>query len=134
MRVGFFASAAAAALVSLGACLTRGGRAPEPAQDSSAVAASDSVTLEVENHNWSDVNIFVLKDGRRTRLTSATAAKTTTFAFHRRTFGRTGSFRLVVVRIGGRDRYVSDLLPLTERTSILLTVESDLRRSSVGIW
>jgi hypothetical protein len=123
--------AAAACMVG---CLHRRLPPQEVAEETAVTGPADTVFLEVENHNWSDVNIFVLLDGRRLRLTNATAAKTTNFAFHRRTFGRLGTFRLLVVRLAGNDRYVTESLVMSGRSTIVLTVESPLSRSSVGVW
>jgi hypothetical protein len=93
-----------------------------------------SVVLEIDNHNWSDINVYILHDGRRHRFTTVTATKDVSLVIPRSLQGETGVFRLAVYRIGGRDSFTSE--PISTRTgyTIRLTVESDLKRSSVGVW
>jgi hypothetical protein len=100
----------------------------------SATASTEPVTLEVENHNWSDINIYVLHDGRRDRLTTVTAAKDVSMALPAQFQGETGVFRLTIYRIGGRDSYTTDPISIRTGNTVRLTVESDLQRTSVGVW
>jgi hypothetical protein len=94
----------------------------------------EPVVLEVENHNWSDINIYVLHDGRRDRLTMVTAAKDVSMEFPTKLQGEMGVFRLIVYRIGGRDSYITDPISIRTGNTVRLTVESDLQRTSVGVW
>jgi hypothetical protein len=53
------------------------GRHPTPealAADDSPAAAPEPVVLEVENHNWADVVLYVVHDGVQTRFTQVAAA------------------------------------------------------------
>ena len=97
-------------------------------------STSGPIVLEVENHNWSDINIYVIHDGRRDRLTSVTAAKDLSMELPPQYQGEMGIFRLIIYRIGGKDSYTTD--PISTRTgnTVRLTVESDLQRTSVGVW
>jgi len=104
------------------------GLAPE------AASSTEPVVLEVENHNWSDINIYVVHDGRRNRLTTVTATKDVALQIPPAYQGETGIFRLVVHRIGGRDSYTSEPISIRTGYTVRLTVESDLARSSVGVW
>jgi hypothetical protein len=108
---------------------------------SSGLAAADSliadtsqVVLEVENHNWSDIDIYILHDGRTHRLVTVTATKDVSIPIPAEFQGETGVFRLFVRRIGGTDSYTSDGISVRTGNTIRLTVESTLARSSVGVW
>lgn len=102
--------------------------------DVAADAPLEPVVLEVENHNWSDINIYVLHDGRRDRLTTVTATKDVSMELPTKLQGEMGIFRLIVYRIGGRDSYVTDPISIRTGNTVRLTVESDLQRTSVGVW
>lgn len=108
------------------------GRPPD--ESPPGAAATPSVVLEVQNHNWSDIDVYVLHDGRTDRLATVTAAKDASVPIPARLLGETGVFQLVVYRIGGQDSYVSGPLSIRTGNTVQLTVESDLRRSSVGVW
>jgi hypothetical protein len=92
------------------------------------------VVLEVENHNWSDINIYVLHDSRRHRLTTVTAATDLSIELPLAYQGETGVFRLVIYRIGGRDSFTTEPISIRTGYTVRLTVESDLQRTSVGVW
>jgi hypothetical protein len=96
--------------------------------------ASDSIYLEIENHNWSDVEIFINHDGRVDRVTQVTAAKNLTLVIPPHMRGETRSIRIIARRIGGRDTYTSPLISLSTGTTVRFTIESSLVRSSVGVW
>jgi len=97
--------------------------------------ASDSqLVLEVENHNWSDIIIYVVHDGRRTRLTSVTATRNSSLIIPANLVGQVGNLQLVARRVGAYDRYVSQQISVRTGSTIVLTLESDLSRSSVAVW
>jgi hypothetical protein len=92
------------------------------------------VVLDVENHNWSDVVLYVVHDGRQTRLTQVVAAHDLSIEIPPELQGQMGVIRLAVRRIGGRDSYLSESISLRGGQSVRLTIESNLTRSSVGVW
>jgi hypothetical protein len=93
-----------------------------------------SVVLDIENHNWADVVLYVIHDGRQTRLTQVGAAHDLSIEIPPQLQGQTGMIRLAVRRIGGRDSYVSEAISLRGGPSVRLTIESNISRSSVGVW
>jgi hypothetical protein len=92
------------------------------------------VILDVENHNWADVVLYVVHDGRQTRLTSVGAAHDLSVEIPPQMQGAMGIIRLAVRRIGGRDSYLSESISLRGGPSVRLTIESNISRSSVGVW
>ena len=123
--------AIALAAATLGGC--RGSQFPEditPELPSEAL----SVILEVQNNNWADVIIYVVHDGQRSRLNSVTAAKNSSLVIPPNLIGQVGNLQLIARRVGGNDRYVSQPISVRTGTTIVLTLESDLRRSSVAVW
>ena len=121
----------ALAAASLGGC--RGSQFPEditPELPSEAL----SVILEVQNNNWADVIIYVVHDGQRSRLNSVTATKNSSLVIPPNMIGQVGNLQLIARRVGGNDRYVSQPISVRTGTTIVLTLESDLKRSSVAVW
>ncbi|HWL40000.1 MAG TPA: hypothetical protein VNO75_07160 [Gemmatimonadaceae bacterium] len=94
----------------------------------------EPVLLQVQNNNWADVIIYLVHDGRRSRLNSVTATKTSEMLIPAKLIGQVSSIQLVAREIGGRERYVTQTISVRTGATIILTLESDLRRSSVAIW
>jgi hypothetical protein len=108
------------------------------------------LALEVENRNWSDVEIYIIHDGTRERFTQVNAAKSVTVAIPPRLVSANGTIQLQVHRIGGhddtfapiggpqfatpRDDYVSPVVSVRTGYTVELTLEDDLNRSTVGVW
>jgi hypothetical protein len=107
-------------------------RAPEP--EDIAAYVGDDLTLEVANNNWSDVIIYLIHDGRRNRLSLVTAARNTSIAIPPRYVSSNGSVQIVAHRIGGNDEYVSPIVSVRMGHTVALTLESNLNRSTVGVW
>lgn len=111
---------------------------------------SEALALEVDNHNWADVTIYVLHDGTRTRFMQVAGAKSTTVELPPRLIGSNGTLQLLVHRIGGRDDsadlvsatglnhtsddYLSPVVSVRTGRTVSLTLEFDLQTSSIGVW
>jgi broad specificity phosphatase PhoE len=136
MRRAYFSLGAAVCLVIAAACgRSQAAAAPGPAADSTEMARSvESVVLEVENHNWSDIVVYVAHDGVVTRLTQVTASSNTSVPLPAYLVGSFGVVRLAVRRIGGTDSYASEPISLRTGSTLRLTVESRVATSSVAVW
>jgi hypothetical protein len=113
------------------------GRHPTPealADNSSGSVALEPVVLEVENHNWADVVLYVVHDGVQTRFTQVAAAHNLSIEIPPRLQGQMGVIRIAARRIGGTDSYVSQAISVRGSTAVRLTIESSLNHSSVGVW
>lgn len=98
------------------------------------VPGAQPVVLEVQNHNWADMIIYVVHDGRRTRLNTVTATKNSSLTIPPNIIGQIGNLQLMARRVGAYDRYLSQTVSIRTGSTIVLTLESDLRRSSVAVW
>jgi hypothetical protein len=94
----------------------------------------DPVKLEVENHNWADIVLYVVHDGIQTRLTNIAAAHDVSMEIPAQLQGQMGVIRLAIRRIGGNDSYLSQAISLRGNSEVRFTIESSLSRSSVGVW
>ncbi|HEX9607735.1 MAG TPA: hypothetical protein VF962_10925 [Gemmatimonadaceae bacterium] len=96
--------------------------------------APEPVVLEVENHNWADVVLYVVHDGVQTRFTQVAAAHNLSIEIPPRLQGQMGVIRIAVRRIGGTDSFVSQAISLRGNSAVRVTIESSLSHSSVGVW
>jgi hypothetical protein len=97
-------------------------------------SAAQAVILDVQNHNWADVIIYVVHDGRRTRLNTVRATRNTSLIIPLNLIGQVGNLQLIARRVGAYDRYISPSISIRTGSTVVLTLESDLRRSSVAVW
>jgi hypothetical protein len=94
---------------------------------------SVEMALEVENHNWSDVVVYLMRGGQSRRLGMVTAASTAHFTFPYRDLGTSGSARLRASAVGGPHAVTSENLLVQPGQWIKWTLESDLRRSFLAV-
>lgn len=94
----------------------------------------DPVVLEVENHNWADVELYIVHDGVQTRFTQVAGAHDLSIEIPAKLQGQMGVIRLAARRIGGNDSFVSQEISLRGNSAVRFTIESSLSRSSVGVW
>ena len=120
----------ASLVVSVSACAGRHRELEAPAPAVPPVA----VVLEVENHNWADVVLYVLHDGVRTRFVQIPAAHNLAVEIPANLQGQMGVIQIAARRIGGNDSFVSQKLSLRGNSAVRFTIESSLSRSSVGVW
>src|SRR5436189_4484441 len=69
--------------------------------ETTAATVNTPVDLEVENHNWSDVVIYLVRGTQRQRLGMVNALSSTVFTFPYRRLGSSGDARLSAHAIGG---------------------------------
>jgi len=97
-------------------------------------ASPESVPLRIDNHNWLDVVIYVVHDGQRTRLGLATATSSATFSLPEHLLGQGRELRLLGDPVGGHGAVTTETIVVQPGQSIDWTLETDLRRSFVGVF
>jgi hypothetical protein len=95
---------------------------------------SESVPLSVDNHNWLDVVIYVVHDGQRTRLGLATASSSATFSLPLYFLGQGREVHLLGDPVGGHGSVTTETIVVQPGQSIVWTLETDLKRSYVGVF
>jgi hypothetical protein len=90
--------------------------------------------LDVTNHNFLDVVVYVLHDGQQTRVGTVTGSSSATFYLPARLLGQGREIQLVGHPIGGTDLAQSETIVVQPGQYIAWTLETDLRRSSVGVY
>jgi hypothetical protein len=118
------------ALLVVGCLLTACHARPEPVPEGPA----DGVPLEISNHNWSDVVIYVVRDGFQSRLGVASAASATSFMLPRRMLGQAGELQLFGRPIGAQGSAFTETVIVQPGQWVEWTLEDDLSRSAVGVF
>ena len=97
-------------------------------------AIAEPVTLEVTNHNWADIVIYVVRGTQRVRMMTVVATTAATATIPDNMLGPGGEIRLHARPIGGRTRVTSERVWATPGSTVSWTLETDLRRSTVSVW
>ena len=126
------AAARVALLVGASGCLVfhRGTADPRPAFD----VPEGEIALNVTNHNYLDVVIYVLHDGQQTRVGMVTGSSTALLFVPLRLLGMGHELQLYGRAIASDVVARTPTLILQAGQYIEWTLETDLRRSSVGVF
>ena len=100
----------------------------EPSRDDAEVA------LEVENHGWSDIVIYLVRGTAVDRLGMVGSLNTKTFVFPFRRLGTGNDVRLRADPIGAERTFTSENLLVQPGQWIKWTLESDLTRSFLAVY
>ena len=92
------------------------------------------VTLQVTNHNFLDVTIFVLHEGQRIRMGLATGSSSQSFTIPGRLVELTHEIALLGQAIGSGERVRTEILTVRPGQRIEWTLATELRRSIVGVY
>ena len=126
-RVG---TALAALLVVASACW----RHRKPAETAALDVPSGEVALHVTNRNYLDVTVYIVHDGQHTRVGTVTGSSTQVFFFSIRLLGQGREIELLGDPIGSPQVARTERIIVQPGQYIAWTLETDLRRSSVGVY
>ena len=108
----------------------RGKADPPPAFD----VPVGEIALNVTNHNYLDVVVYVLHDGQQTRVGTVTGSSSMLLFVPTRLLGMGHELQLYGRAIGSDSFARTPTLVLQPGQYIEWTLETDLRRSSVGVF
>jgi hypothetical protein len=114
-------------------CASRSDSADQD-QDVDPARSNAEVALEVENHGWADINIYLVRGTATERLGTVGALNTKTFVFPYRRLGTGTDVRLMADPIGNLRTYTSENLLVHPGQWIKWTLESDLTRSFLAVY
>ena len=103
-------------------------------QDVDPRETSAELALEVENHGWSDIVIYLVRGTAVERLGMVGALNTETFVFPYRMLGIGNDVRLRAYPIGGPRSFTSENVLVQPGQWIKWTLESDLTRSFLAVY
>ena len=126
---------AAALVLGFGILCACAGRQASPKPELSAFAGDETVKLDVNNHNWLDVVIYVVHSGQRTRVVTVVAAGSASVTVPNHALRNSGGqIRLLAHAIGNPVTFTSETIVARPGMTIDWTLESDLKRSSLAVW
>jgi hypothetical protein len=117
----------------MAAALLAGGCAHGNAARSDDVAVEPQVMVRVENNNWSDMNVYVLRSGTRQRLGSVSSMTTAKFKLPRHVLVSTEPVRLLADPVGSSRGILSPPLLLNAGQVVEWRVENNPALSSAFI-
>lgn len=88
----------------------------------------------VANHNFLDMNLYVVQSGMRVRLGTVSGLTTQRFRLPREVSRHTGDLRLFADAIGGPQSYLSPPVWVRPGQSLELTLGASLNLSSLAVW
>ena len=97
-------------------------------------AATAEVALEVENHAWADIVLYLVRGTASDLLGMVGALNTETFVFPYRMLGVGTDVRLRAYPIGGPRAFTSENVVVQPGQWIKWTLESDLSRSFLAVY
>ena len=132
-RAGSFGTAAFAALVLAGSACFLFNHGKAGRQDAPPTREGE-FALSVTNHNFLDVVIYLVHDGQQTRVGTVTGSSSQVFYLRARLLGMGREIRLLGHPIGGQAVARTETLVVQPGQYIEWTPETDLARSSVGVY
>ncbi|HEX7119478.1 MAG TPA: hypothetical protein VF212_11860 [Longimicrobiales bacterium] len=130
MRRHLFHSVIAAAFVlGVGACapgMGAGGGAVPP--------ASREVLFQIRNNNWSDVTVYLVNGGTRTRLGMVTSMDEALFRVPGGLVSTTANVRLLLDPIGSSRGFVTEPILVQPGQTVEMNVENHLPLTSWAVW
>ena len=116
-------------LVCPAGCIFNRSNQPTAAED-----PEGEIALNVTNHNYLDVVVYVIHDGVQTRVGTVTGSSSTVFFLPTRLLGQGRQIQLYGDAIGNDTYARTDVLVVQRGQYIEWTLETDLQRSSVGVF
>jgi hypothetical protein len=110
---------AAAAALGIAACA--------PATEQAGVGAYESqTTLHVDNGNWAEMTIYVMRGVARTRIGSVRGMSTADFRITDTMVNGLGEVRIIADPVGSERTYVSDVIHVVPGARVDLKLQSHL--------
>lgn len=119
------------ALALAAAALTAGGCATGYETARSEMREEGPATIEVTNHNWSDMNIYLVVDGMRQRLGTVMSQNRQTFKVPAHALATSGRVQLLADPIGSNRAYLSSPLLLRLGQQVQWQLENSIQLSSL---
>lgn len=95
---------------------------------------SSEIVLEVENHHWSEIVIYLMNGSQSQRLGMVGGVSTSNFVFPYRQIATGGKVRLRAQPVGGQGSFTSEDVLIQSGQGLKWTLESNLRRSSLTVY
>ena len=97
-------------------------------------APATDVPVQIINHHWLDITIYVIHDGQRTRLGVAGGSAETRLELPSHLLGVGRDIQLYADPIGSLDDAITEVIVVQPGQFIEWLLESGLERSTVGVY
>jgi hypothetical protein len=104
----------------------------DPAPDSSS-DQPNSVSVEVQSHNWNDITVYLMAGGLPQRLGMVTALGAASFDFPSQRLNNSAGVRLRALPVAGQP-FTSENILVVPGQVITWTLENNLDRSSFSVY
>jgi hypothetical protein len=118
-------------LMAAGATLSTATACSHPNQAGGELAPATSIGLEVKNQNFYDMDVYAVSQGLATRVGTVTGNTTRTFMLHPSLASQ--DLRIVATPIGGNGRASSGNVAVSPGQTVVFTIGSTLRNTTVVI-
>jgi hypothetical protein len=92
------------------------------------------ILLEVENHHWNDIVVYLMNGNQSQRLGMVGGVSTSNFVFTYREIAAGGKVRLRAQPVGGQGSFTSEDVIIQSGQGLKWTLESDLKRSTLAVY
>jgi hypothetical protein len=133
MKVSARLAAFAAITFLVTGCASTGG-SQWTSNDGPLPAYERGTTVEVENHNWSDMVVYAVRYSTRVRLGMVTSMNKRQFKIPTAVNLSPGGLELVAEAIGSRERYLTGPINVAQGQRVELRLENQLPISTWSVW
>ena len=99
------------------------------------LSADNASTLQVVNHHWGDVDIFVIRDGQRTRVGQVTASADANFVLAKSMTSGGGTLQLQAHAVGQSGGINSETINVRPGgMQLTWTLENNLSRATLAFY
>lgn len=128
MRIQRYLNCAALVAVFAGACtpMTRNAGVDGP--------STEKTTMVVENNNWSDMTVYILRDGVRTRMGAVPSMGRATFVLSSALVGGTGEIRVQADPLGSSNKWTSQPILIVPGNQVRFRLENNVALSSYSVY
>ena len=96
--------------------------------------AETEFVLNVVNHHWQDVRIYLIGSGQALRIGTVTAVTEHSFTLPTWMLGSSRIIRIYANAIGGTGYYQTEAISVQPGQYVELRLETDLTRSTFGVY
>ena len=96
--------------------------------------ATERTTMVVENNNWSDMTVYILRDGVRTRMGAVPSMGRSTFVLSSALVGGTGEIRVQADPLGSSKKWTSQPILIVPGNQVRFRLENNVALSSYSVY
>lgn len=99
------------------------------------MASDNASTLQVVNHHWGDVDIYIIRDGQRIRVGEVTASADQSFVLAKSMTSGGGTLQLQAHAVGSNGAINSETITVRPGgMQLTWTIENNLSRATLAFY